>query len=153
MGRTSGDCHDVFMRRFCSLAVLVIGLLVGATACGGEDDSVTAPPTSTNVTESFTNILTLNGARIHTFTVSAPGGITALLTSLIPNNPVGLSLGTWNGSICQIVLDNPSAVQGSVVVGQTTTTGTFCARIYDAIGSLVEPETYVLEVSYQVSNQ
>jgi hypothetical protein len=151
MGRTSGDCHDV-IRRFSSLA-LVIGLLVGATACGGDDDTVTGPPTSTSVTETFTNILTLNGARVHTFTVTAPGSISALLTSLTPNNPVGLNLGTWNGSICQVILFNTNATQGSVNVGQTTATGTFCAVIYDAAGTVVEPQTYTLEVSYQVSSQ
>jgi hypothetical protein len=160
MSFASRKRRHVVNPRLGSRISLAVALLIVAGACGGEDDSVTAPPTSTTATDTFSNILTLNGARVHTFTVTAGGSITALLTNLrVPVDeslpagtpvPVGLSLGTWNGSICQIVLDNPSSLQGSVVVGQTTATGTFCTRIYDATGSVVEPQSYTIEVSYQV---
>jgi hypothetical protein len=133
--------------------LLAVGLLLAAGACSSDDESVTGPPPTTTVTETFSGVLTLNGARVHSFTVSAPGGITALLTTLTPNNPVGLNLGTWNGSICQVILFNPSAIQGSVNVGQTSATGTFCVVIHDAAGTAVEPQTYAVEVSYQVGTQ
>jgi len=63
--------------------------------------------------------------------------------------PVGLSLGTWNGSICQIVLDNPNSVQGSLVIGASSATGSFCVRIYDAAGTVVNPQMYTIDVQHQ----
>lgn len=137
-------------------AALIAALLCGAVGCGGSDELPTEPPPTTSVTVSFADVLTPNGARTHTFTVTGAGGITALLADLDPEGsakPVGLSLGTWNGSICQIVLANDASIQGSVVVGQTTAIGDFCVRIYDAAGTLVGPQPYVIEVSHQVSNQ
>jgi hypothetical protein len=149
---TSRNCCQ-FVPRFGSRILLAVGLLLAAGACGSDDESVTGPPPTTGVSETFSGVLSLNGARVHTFTVTAPGGISVVLTSLTPNNPVGLNLGTSNGSICQIVLFNDNATQGSVNVGQTTATGTFCVVIHDAAGTVVEPQTYVIDVSYQVSNQ
>ncbi|HVH25857.1 MAG TPA: hypothetical protein VM818_03820 [Vicinamibacterales bacterium] len=141
------------MPRFGSRILLAVGLLLAAGACGSDDESVTGPPPTTSVNETFSGVLTLNGARVHSFTVTAPGSIDVVLTSLTPNNRVGLNLGTWNGSICQIVLFNDNATQGSVTPGQTTATGTFCVVIHDVAGTVVEPQTYVIDVSYQVSNQ
>jgi hypothetical protein len=80
--------------------------------------------------------------------VTATGDITAQITTLTPDSTalVGLSLGTWNGSICQIVLDHPSATQGQVVVGVASAPGDFCVRIYDAAGTVVQPQTYTIDV-------
>jgi hypothetical protein len=144
----------VFTQRF-DLRILVLLGLVTAGACSSGDDSVTQPPATSTVTQTFTGVLTKNGARVHTFTVTAGGAITALLTTLAPNSAVGLSLGTWNGSICAVGpgLFNDDAIQGEVVVAQTSATGDFCVRIYDAAGTVVEPPTYVIDVSYQVSTQ
>jgi hypothetical protein len=150
----------VSMHRLRSCIVLGL-LLLAAGACGGDDDSITEPPPTTTVTATFPGVLTLNGARTHTFTVTAGGSITAQLTTMTmqdpddksPVVPVGLSLGTWNGSICQIVLDNGATNPGQVVLGQTTAIGDFCVRIYDATGTVVKPQSYVIDVFYQVSNQ
>ena len=78
---------------------------------------------------------------------SAPGTLTATLRTLAPDSTlvVGLSLGTWNGSSCQIVLANDNATQGAVVVGNASTTTNLCARIYD-VGSVVEPVSYQIDV-------
>ena len=103
------------------------------------------------VTESFAGTLTLNGAVTHPFTVARTGGITVQLVSLQPDftKPVGVSLGTWNGSICQIVLANDASIQGSLVVGSASAVGDFCVRIYDASGTVIQPQTYTLEVDHQ----
>jgi hypothetical protein len=76
--------------------------------------------------------------------------MTAQIVDLQPDgqSPVGISLGTWNGSICQIVLANDVAIQGSVVLGATNTAGDFCVRIYDAAGSVAREQTYVIEVTF-----
>ena len=142
------------MLRFALGGVLFTATLV-VVGCGGEDDTPTGPPPTSSITETFTETLTRNGGRVHTFSVTATGGISALLVTLSPDSThaVGLSLGTWNGSICQIILDNPAAIQGSVVVGQTSAVGEFCVRIYDATGTLPRPQTYAIEVTHQVASQ
>lgn len=142
------------MHRFTP-RLLLVALAVVAGGCGsGAASSGDTPTTaSTTLTHSFTGILTLNGATTYPFSVTAAGGITAQLTSLQPDQlkPVGLSLGTWNGSVCQVPpgLFNDKAIQGSVVIGETQTVGDFCVRIYDAAGTVVDPETYVIEVSHR----
>jgi hypothetical protein len=133
------------------IAFGVAALLFTTAGCGSSDDELTGP-SSTSVTVPFgPDILTLNGARTYSFTVTATGGISAQLISWEPNAtlPVGMSLGTWNGSICQVVLSNDQSVQGSLVVGQTNTPGDYCVRIYDADGKIVEPQTYVIHVTHQ----
>ena len=143
------------MYRLTFRLVLLALLAAVATGCGGGDNSGDTPttPAPTTVTDTFTGVLTLNGAATYPFTVAAPGGITAQLVSLQPDAdaPVGLSLGTWNGSICTVPpgLFNDKTKQGDVVVGQTQTVGDFCVRIYDAGGTVVNPETYIIEVSHQ----
>jgi hypothetical protein len=148
------------MRRLSSRAALLVALLVAVNGCGGDDNGgPTDPPPASTVSEVFSGTLTLNGARTHTFTVTATGSIVAQLTDLKMQNPantdpvipVGVSLGTWNGSICQIVLDNPATKQGDIVPGQTTATGDFCVRVYDPLGTIVQPQAYTIEVTYQVS--
>ena len=155
MGCTSGDSDDVFKWQFDIRVLVLLGLLMTAGACGGDDNSVTQPPPTSSVTETFTDVLTLNGSRVHTFTVTSVGGITVLLTSLTPDStkPIAMSLGTWNGSICQLILFNPASIQGSVVVGQTTATGQFCVLVNDPGGTVTEPQTYVIDVFYQVAAQ
>ena len=141
------------MHRFFSRVIPLAALSLIVTGCGGgtADTTTTPAPTSTTVTDTFSGILTLNGAVTHPFTVTGVGGVSALLTALSPDavKPVGLSMGTWNGSICQIVLANDVSIQGSVVVGTTSTVGDFCVRIYDANGTVVQPETYIIEVTHQ----
>lgn len=125
-----------------SLALLIMG------GCGGSsDNSVVAPPPAT-LTETFSGTLTLNGATTFSFSVTGAGIITAQLTTLSPDStkPVGLSLGTWNGSICQVILSNDNSVQGSQVVGTATAVGSFCVRIYDAAGTVTGPQAFTLDV-------
>ena len=142
------------MHRFPCRLVVLVALAIAASACGGSDTTATTPaPTTTSVTDTFTGTLTLNGAVTYSFTVVAVGTINVQLTSLLPDSamPVGISIGTWNGSICTVPPGtfNDQSIQGSVVVGQTQTVGDFCVRIYDAAGTVATPQTYVIEVSHQ----
>jgi len=127
--------------------LVLLSMLVGAVACG--DDTPTAPtdpaPRPT-ITETFTGTLTVNGARTHSFATGS-GQITATLTTLSPDSAavISLSLGTWNGTACQIVIANDNATQAAVVVGNAGTTGNFCARVLD-VGLLGAPTDYTLTV-------
>jgi hypothetical protein len=126
--------------------LIAVSLIVGG--CGNNsDDAVVAPPPAT-LTDTFTGTLTLNGGTTFSFNVVGAGDMSAQLTTLDPDHtkPVGLSLGTWNGSICQLILTNDNSVQGSVVDGRASAPGSFCVRIYDAAGTVVDPQTYVIDV-------
>ena len=137
------------MHRFIwRLAPLVVLSLI-VSGCG--NNNTVAPAATTAVTDSFTGTVTHNGATTYSFTATGVGSITAVLTTLTPDSaqPVGLSLGTWNGSICQIVLADDASIQGTQVLGNSSATGSFCVRIYDAGGTVVQPETYTIDVTHQ----
>jgi hypothetical protein len=128
------------------VSVVALSLVVSGCGNSSSDTTVTAPPST--LTDSFSGTLTRNGAAAYSFTVTGAGQMTAQLTTLSPDSskPVGLSLGTWNGSICQIILSNDNSAQGAQVVGTASATGSFCVRIYDAAGTVVDPQTYTIDV-------
>ena len=68
-------------------------------------NAITEPP--------FTGTLKVNGAATYPFTATSAGTITATLASITPDASVaiGLSIGTWTGSACQIVIANDNATQ------------------------------------------
>ena len=143
------------MYRFFARVIPLVVLTLIVTGCsnGNTDTTTTPPSTPETVTDTFSGVLTLNGAVSHPFTVTGVGVISALLTTLSPDatRPVGLSIGTWSGSLCTVSngLFNDQAIQGSQIVGTSSTAGNFCVRIYDASGSVVQAETYAIEVSHQ----
>lgn len=122
--------------------------LMAAVGCGN-NNPVTTPttPTPTTLTETFSGTIGVNGAATHSFVVQTSGSVTAGLASLTPSSDVtlGLGLGTWNGAICQVVLANDKAQQGSVILGTASSLGNLCVRIYDT-GGLVEPVSYEIQV-------
>jgi hypothetical protein len=136
------------MRRSFSGGLVLLALVaLGAAGCD-EETTPTTPTTPTpTVTDSFTGTLTTNGARTFNFAVAATGQVTATLTELQSSTvPVGLSLGNWNGTTCQIVLANDNAVQGTFVTGNMTATGNLCVRIYDASGNVGATLTFKIDV-------
>jgi hypothetical protein len=139
------------MHRLIVRLIPILALAVVVNGCNNNDSVVAPPPVDTSRIDTFTGTLNLNGSTTYSFTVGGTGNITAQLSSLTPDGtkPVGLSLGTWNGSICQIVLRNDASVQGSVVVGTASAVGDFCVSIYDASGTVSQPQAYVVDVSHQ----
>jgi len=137
-------------------------LLLTLTACGDSNNANPITPTvPTTLVETFPTeglgTLTANGAFTYPFTITSIGPMTAQLIVLKPADdtlpqeiagPVGLALGTWNGSICQVVLANDATKQGEVVPGAASAVGSFCVRIYDASGALPVPEAYQITVSH-----
>lgn len=123
-------------------------LLLGALATGACSSDIATTPTSTAtaVSESFAGTLNKNGALTFQF-ASLAGGITATLTVLSPDSTavVGLSLGTWSGSSCQVVLTNDSATQATVVSGSVSAAGTLCVRLSD-VGKLAASTAFQVDV-------
>jgi hypothetical protein len=131
-------------------AVLALASL--ASAGCGDDDGNTTPTTPTTpepvrVTETFSGELRVNGAATYPFVVIAAGTTTVQLTSVDPGGspPFGVSLGTWNGAACQVVIANDAATLNATVTGNVSAATTLCARVYDA-GRLTDRLTYTITV-------
>ena len=127
-------------------AVVVAALAaVTGVACGGAE--LLPPTTGTPVplTEVFSGTLGRNGAVTHPFASQAGGSVTVTLQELEPDTTIGLSLGTWNGTSCQIVIADDAAVRQSSIVGTVSGVGNLCVRVYD-VGNLIEPVSYTVSV-------
>jgi hypothetical protein len=149
------------MRRFFARLLPPAVLLLAVSGCGGGGDTPTEPAGPPELVNVFPaeglGTLAANGAFTYPFTITMPGSMQAQLVVLKPADesfapetasPVGLALGTWNGSICQIVLADDVTKQGDVVPGNASAAGDFCVRIYDASGTLPRPQAYQITVSH-----
>ena len=136
------------MFRFLRVVLLPISIVLAA-GCNSSNPTLspTTPTTPTSTTDTFSGTLNPNGAATYPFAVPAAGVVTATLTSITPDSAlvIGLSLGTWNGSACQIVLANDKATQGTVVIGSVSGAGNLCVRVYD-VGSVVSAESFQVVV-------
>jgi hypothetical protein len=144
----------VSMLRSSTIRALLL-LAPLAAACGDDPAPPTAPDDPTPIVETFQSDdtgdhppLNPNGGRTHSFSVQQAGAVSARLTALGPDDTVhvGLSLGTWNGQVCQIILRNDDAVLNTTVTGSAQT-GNFCVSIYD-IGRLTGLTTYQITVTH-----
>jgi hypothetical protein len=140
------------MRRSIPTLVLLATLAMSAAGC--DDDTPnntpttpTTPTTPLTFTEIFTGTLNMNGAASSPFTAKTGGTVTATLTTVAPDATiaVGLFLGTWTGSACQVVVANDNAVQGAAVTATATSAATLCVRIYD-VGKVTTPLNYTITV-------
>jgi hypothetical protein len=135
-----------------SAPLLVVLALVSA-GCS-EDDLPTGPTvTPTIITEPpFTGTLTPNGGITYPFIATSFGAVVSTIVALDPSPDntvrVGMSLGTWNGTVCQTILANDNSFIGTVINGQVTTAGQLCVRIYDAQGSLTEPVNFDIRITH-----
>ena len=135
------------MVRFASTA-LTLAAAVLLAGCSDDSSNTPTAPTPVAVTETFDGSLNPNGGITHPFAVQQTGSVTATLSVVAPEGTViGLSLGTWNGQTCQIILANDNAVQGNSIVGTATSTGSFCARVYD-VGKLTGSADYEISVTH-----
>src|SRR5881227_2752791 len=133
------------MRRLIPGVLLVGVLVLGAAACSSNDKIPTTPTTPSTpgnaITEPpFTGTLKVNGAATYAFTATTGGTITATLSTVAPDATIGigLSLGTWNGAACQIVIANDNATQAVAITGAVTAASSLCVRVYDP-GHLTAP--------------
>ncbi len=131
------------------LKLWTVAMLALAAAACGDSTTTPTPPETTPITDTYSSTLNQNGAVTHTFVTSQSGSVTARLTSLTPDSTilVGLSMGTWSGTQCQVVLTNDKAAVNSFIVGTTSASGNLCVRIYDT-GGVVDPTTYEIQVTH-----
>jgi hypothetical protein len=137
------------LRGGMAAAVALASLMTGA--CGSSTPTTPTTPTTpatVTTTETFSGDLRTNGGVTHAFLTTAAGSVTVTMTTIDPaaSQVFGLSLGTWNGSSCQVVIANDAAVLSSTVTGNVTAATNLCARVYDATGKLTDPFTYTITV-------
>jgi hypothetical protein len=131
----------------------LLPVLVTVLAMSGCGDDPFETPTNPNpavpVTESFSGVVSLRGAQTHTFSSAASGEVVVTLKALQPDTQVkmGLALGTWNGSSCQLVIAKTDAVETTVLLGAVSALGSLCVYIHD-VGNLVQPAEYEIEVRH-----
>jgi len=152
------------MRRPIRRALPLITTLGVAAACGSNNTTSTPTgPTTlpTVLTETFSGTLLKNAAYTHPFAVTDAGDVSVFLIQSVdpahPDNnaiPIGVSLGTWNGAACAIVIasDNVRPVnaddptQGKLS-GRATAAGNLCVRVYD-IGFVSGSANYELLIDH-----
>jgi hypothetical protein len=88
---------------------------------------------------------------MHNFSTSTSGAIVATLKAIGTDNTlvVSFALGTWTGSACSLVLENPAASGGAILTGTMTGAGTLCVRVGDQ-GNIPasQPASYTIEVTH-----
>jgi hypothetical protein len=130
------------MRRLLVRVLMLIPVAGMASACGSNNSSSATTPIGpslpTVLTETFSGTLTHNSAYTHPFSVTGAGSVTVfLISSANAGNgadnqiPLGVSLGTWNGASCAIVIANDNVSPGSSITGTATAAGNLCVRVYD----------------------
>ena len=128
-------------------ALLVAALAASACSDNSTPSGPTGPP-PTAVTETFDGTLTVNGAVTQPFVVGTAGTVVVRLAALEPADAViGVSIGTWNGVTCQIVIANDNATSGASATGNATATGNYCVRVYD-VGKLTQATGYQITVTH-----
>ena len=137
------------MHRLMPRGLLPLAVAMVVSACSNDPTTAPTTPTPVTLTDTFDGILTQNGAVTHPFITTASGTVVATLSTETPDAalPIGMSLGTWTGTSCTVVLTNDKAVQGSTLVGSASGAGSLCLRMYD-VGKLTQPVTYQVQVAH-----
>ncbi len=134
------------MRRF---PVLLLVAALCAAACDSDTPLSTTPTSTATITETFADTLSINGAKTFQFSSTGRGAVTATLTSVDPDSAViGVSIGTWNGLICQVVLAKDQTAKGDSFSGTVSNVGNLCLRVYDPVGALTGPVAYSIDVAH-----
>jgi len=143
------------MRRLFGRVLLLVAVAGLGAACGQKDPFLPTGPTTppTVQTETFSGTLTKNSAYTHPFVVGDAGDVSVFLIrstdAAQPDNTVslGVSLGTWNGTSCAIVIANDNVSQGSSISGRATAAGNLCVRVYD-VGFVPGSANYELLIDH-----
>ena len=144
------------MSRLSYRALLLMPVAGLVAACGSSGGTISTSPSTlpTVLTETFSGTLNRNSAYTHPFSVTDAGTVSVFLISSAdtknPENnaiPIGVSLGTWNGASCAIVIANDNVAPGASITGQATAAGNLCVRVYD-VGFVPGAATYELLVDH-----
>jgi len=134
------------VRRLLTLGLPIAVMALAASGCGSSLTSSETGPSGT-VTETFSSTLNPGGGTTHVFVVSGKGTITATLTAIGDDNTriVGLALGNWTGTSCNLAAANDNAITSLPLTATVSAAGNICARVYDSKG-VPDATAYTLEV-------
>jgi hypothetical protein len=144
------------MQRLFWRALLLTAVTAAASACNNNNNSVPTTPTTvpTVLTETFSGTLVKNAAYTHPFSVTDSGDVSVFLVQSVdpaqPDNnaiPIGVSLGTWNGVSCSVVIASDNISPGASLTGRATAAGNLCVRVYD-IGFVPGAANYELLIDH-----
>jgi hypothetical protein len=143
------------MRRLFSRALLLIAMTAAASACDNNNNTSTptSPTIPTVLTETFSGTLLKNAAYTHPFAVTDSGDVSVFLVQSVdpgqPDNviPIGVSLGTWNGVSCSVVIASDNISPGASLTGRATAAGNLCVRVYD-VGFVPRAANYELLIDH-----
>jgi hypothetical protein len=136
------------MRRHVA-ALALMALCCGCSSIKDLFSSSTPSSSTGNSTQSFTGTVSVGGSSFFTFTVTQAGKVNVTLTTLGGTSPVGLGIGTPNGSTsCQVTTSSQSTTAGSSPqVSATETAGTYCVSVFDA-GALAASTTFSVTIDH-----
>lgn len=142
-----------FSRTFLSRTSIFRGfaaliLLAASIACDDAGPTEPTDPTpAPTFTETFSGVLSRNGALTFPFAALASGTATATLNVVLPDNtvPLGFAMGTWNGTTCQAIITNDNALEFTQIAGTIGAAGLLCLRVYD-IGRVATTVNFTVSV-------
>jgi hypothetical protein len=137
--------------RFVTTLFAITLPALGAAGCGSTStaSSLTTTTAPIQITEAFSGTLAVKGGTTFTFAAAGSGSVTAMLKTVSPDSTVllGLALGTWNGTSCQVVIANDAAAANVTITGAASAAGNLCVRAYD-IGKLTQTENIEVTVTH-----
>jgi hypothetical protein len=135
------------MSRRTHLTLLAVALALVGAACNNTTPATPRPPSPTYTTDTFQDSINPNGAKSFSFAVQTAGTVTATLTTVSPDAtiPIGLAVGTWDGSACSVFKANDNAKQDAAVTVTASGPGNLCVRVYD-VGKLTANASFVVTV-------
>ena len=138
------------MRYFATFCVIPLLTATALAGCGSSNDPTNTPttPTPVAVSETFNGSLNVNGAQNHSFGVERAGTVSAQIKTLSDQAAtIGVSLGTWNGVACTVIIRNTAAVLNTAITGTAQNTGQYCVSLND-VGKLTAGVDYSVEVTH-----
>jgi hypothetical protein len=130
--------------------MLLLAVALASASCGDNStESPTSPTTPVYVTDTFTGTLVTGATARHTFSAKTPGAIQLALTGLSPDATltIGMGLGTWDGTSCNVTLQTSLATVGSVFSASATSAGNFCVTVFD-VGNVAESTEYTVSLTH-----
>lgn len=135
------------MIRACTLRAGMVMTIAAMVGCSNNSPTTPTQPPPTTFTEVFAGTIGQNGAASHSFIAQASGTVSLTLMSIQPDAtvPIGIALGTWTGSACQIIIAADRALPGTILNGSVGSSGSLCARASDAAGTIAQGTTVTYE--------
>lgn len=128
---------------FTAAALASAGCSAISNLFGGSDTS----PSPSSTTDAFSGSLVVGGSSFFTFTVAQAGAVNVTLTSLAGTTPVGVGIGTPNGTTsCTVATSSQATTAGATPqVTANENPGTYCVSVFDP-GTLTAATTFSVSV-------